>query len=139
MRAKIASQYSVFLMNEPGALEKFAKIIYEAGLDIVGISSDIRYEAAVVKFITSATPGKDVDANRIITKAGYTCVKTDVICMEEPSSSGVMMKIGGLLAKEGVNITTIYGSSIEDAPSRLFLAVDNVERAIEVLNACGEK
>jgi hypothetical protein len=134
MKATIVSQYSVFLVNKPGALEKFAKLIYESGLDIVGISSDIRYEAAVVKFVTVNPKKVDVDASQIITKAGYTSVKTDVICLEEASRAGLMMYIGAMLGKAGINITTIYGSSIEDASSRLFIVVDDLENAIEILN-----
>ena len=52
-------QYSVFLVNEPGSLERFSKMIADAGLDIVGISSDVRYESAVVKFVIAGE--KDVN------------------------------------------------------------------------------
>lgn len=133
MKATVVSQYSVFLINEAGALKKLAQIIEGAGLDITGLSSDVRYEAAVVKFVTSGSA--QAETSRLITQAGYTSVKTDVICVEVISKPGIMARLGDLLGGKGINITTIYGSAVEGELSRVFLVVDNIEAALEVLTA----
>ena len=137
MKVNIISQYSVFLPNEPGALEKFAAMLYAAGLDIAGLSSDIRYEAAVVKFVVEpmVEAMDPQEISRIITKAGYTSVKTEVICVEEEARPGSVLFVSKILGAAGINITSIYGSYAGDKHGRMFLVVDNVERALQLLNA----
>ncbi|MDR1684660.1 MAG: hypothetical protein LBR90_04295 [Elusimicrobiota bacterium] len=134
MNVSTVSQHSVFLVNEPGALKKFVSILYEAGLDIIGIASDIRYEAAVVKFVTSGPDGGD-KTTQLIIKNGYTSVKTDVICVQTISHPGAMSKISEILGDNKINITTIYGSAMEGQPARLFLVVDDLEKTLEVLGS----
>lgn len=132
MRVLTVSQHSVFLINEPGALKKFANILFDAGLDIVGLSSDVRYEAAVVKFVLSE-PKDDDRASQLITKGGYTSVKNEIICVEIISQPGVMVKISSMLGDNGINITAIYGSAVAGDMSRMFIVVDDIDRAIEIL------
>jgi len=137
MKVSTISQYSVFLPNEPGALEKFAAVLYNAGLDIEGLSSDIRYEAAVVKFVVGpmAEAINSQDINRIITKAGYTSVKTEVICVEKEGCHGAVLGVSKILGAAGINITSIYGSFAGNKHGRVFLVVDNVERALQLLSS----
>jgi len=133
MKVSIVNQYSVFLVNEPGALKKFSKILSEQGLDIIGLSSDVRYEAAIVKFVVSGA--NEAQTSRIITGAGYTSIKTEAICLELLSTSGVMFRLGEILGKNHINITNIYSTAVENTVSRIFMVVDNLEKAASVLKA----
>ena len=42
MAIKVIKQYSVFLMNEPGALKKFAELFVQEKVNIIAISQDVR-------------------------------------------------------------------------------------------------
>ena len=136
MKAITLSQYSVFLTNEPGTLHKFAEMLYREGLDIIGFSSEIRYEAMVVKFIIEPR-AQDFDISSVsglITKAGYASVKTEVICIEEEGRDGFIMTVSEILGKAGINITSVYGSCAGNKHVRVYIAVDNIERAMQLIN-----
>lgn len=133
MKVSIVNQYSVFLVNEPGSLKKFSKILEKEGLDIVGLSSDVRYEAAIVKFVVSGA--KEPETSRIITGAGYTSIKTEALSLEVKNTVGVIAHIGEILGKKNINITNIYSTMIENAVGRIFMVVDDLEKATDVLKA----
>lgn len=133
MKAAIVNQYSVFLINEPGALKKFSKILAEEGLDIVGLSSDVRYEAAIVKFVVSGA--KEPETSRIITGAGYTSIKTEALSLEIKNTSGVIARISDILGGNNINITNIYSTMTDNCAARVFMVVDDLEKAVEVLKA----
>ncbi|MDR1123615.1 MAG: hypothetical protein LBL61_03245 [Elusimicrobiota bacterium] len=136
MKAITLSQYSVFLAHEPGTLHKFAEMMYREGLDIVALSSEVRYEAMVIKFIIEPL-AQDFDmstVSRLITKAGYTSLKTEIICIEEENSDGNIMTVSEILSKAGVNITFVYGSSAGNKHWRIYLGVDDIERALRLIN-----
>lgn len=128
------NQYSVFLINEPGALEKFATMLYSSGLDISGLSSEVRYEAAVVKFVLSDEHRESHEVLNIMTRGGYTAVKTEAICVEVESRPGVMADLGKVLCRNNINITTIFGSAFEGSPSRIYLVVEDIDKTLKVLN-----
>ena len=124
-------QYSVFLINEPGSLERFSKMIADAGLDIVGISSDVRYESAVVKFVIAGE--KDINLSSLIAKNGYTAIKTDAICIQAKNKVGFLFQLSKLLGEHKININNIYSAAVEDTQARIFLVVDNLEKAYSIL------
>lgn len=133
MKVSKVNQYSVFLINEPGALEKFADLLCSAGLDISGLSSEVRYEAAVVKFVLSDGECGKHEVLNLMTRGGYTAVKTEAISLEVDSRPGIMAELGRVLSRNNININTIFGSSFADSPSRIYLVVDQIDKALKVL------
>lgn len=133
MTTKISKviQYSVFLVNEPGSLEKFSKMIADAGLDIVGISSDVRYESAVVKFVIAGE--NDINLPSLIAKNGYTAIRTDAICLQAKNKIGFLYQLSKLLGEHKININNIYSAAVEDTQARIFLVVDDLERAYSLI------
>lgn len=134
MKVSKINQYSVFLINEAGALEKFAGLLCDAGLDISGLSSDVKYEAAVVKFVLSDEERSSHEVLSLITKGGYTAVRTEALCVEVDSKPGVMAQLGAVLSRRGINITTIFGSAFKGSSSKIFLVVNDIDKAIKALN-----
>lgn len=124
-------QYSVFLINEPGSLERFSKMIADAGLDIVGISSDVRYESAVVKFVIAGE--KDINLPSLIAKNGYTAIRTDAICIQAQNRVGFLFRLSKLLGEHKININNIYSAAVEDTQARIFLVVDDIEKACSLI------
>lgn len=124
-------QYSVFLVNEPSALERFSKMIADAGLDIVGISSDVRYESAVVKFVIAG--GEGLNLTSLIAKNGYTAIRTDAICIQAQNRVGFLFQLSKLLGENKININNIYSAAVEDTQARIFLVVDDLEKAYSLI------
>lgn len=81
---------SVFLINEPGALKNFAELFVRENVDVIAISQDVRYDAAVVRL----TVKYDQEISHTLTKAGFTSVKTDAICIDTPNRVGLLRDIG---------------------------------------------
>ncbi|MDR0646154.1 MAG: hypothetical protein LBG46_04135 [Elusimicrobiota bacterium] len=135
MKATITNQYSVFITNEAGALKKFTSMLFGAGLNIIGLSSDARYDAEVIKFIVEPTSEiSTTEISHIVTRAGYTNAKTEVICVEGESKADFIFEISTILGEAGINIDAVYGSCFEGERSRVFIVVDDIERALRILN-----
>ena len=130
MAINIVKQYSIFLINEPGELTKFANLFIQENIDIIAMSQDVRYDAAVVRL---AIRHED-EISHALTKAGFTSVKTDAICLDLPNRVGLIHDLGKILAAQNINITTIYGTSIGEN-TRWVLVVNDIPQALNVLEA----
>ena len=134
MSISVIKQYSVFLINEPGALKNFAELFVRENVNIIAISQDVRYDAAVVRIAVKY----DEEISHALTKAGFTSVKTDTICLDMQDRPGVGRDIGAVLFRQGINITTIYGSAMEDGMSRWVIVVNDITKALNALESSGE-
>lgn len=130
MAINIVKQYSIFLVNEPGELTKFANLFIQENIDIIAMSQDVRYDAAVVRL---AIRHED-EISHALTKAGFTSVKTDAICLDLPNRVGLIHDLGEVLSSKNINITTIYGTSIGES-TRWVLVVNDIPQALNVLEA----
>lgn len=133
MAINVVKQYSVFLINEPGALKNFAELFVRENVDIIAISQDVRYDAAVVRLAVSYNE----EISHALTKAGFTSVKTDAICVDAPNRVGLARDIGATLFAQGINITTIYGSAGPGNTSRWIVVVSDITKALNALEASG--
>lgn len=130
MAINIVKQYSIFLVNEPGELTKFANLFIQENIDIIAMSQDVRYDAAVVRL---AIRHED-EISHALTKSGFTSVKTDAICLDLPNRVGLIHDLGEVLSSKNINITTIYGTSI-GSNTRWILVVNDIPQALNVLEA----
>ena len=128
MAVTLVKQYSVFLTNAPGVLKTFADLFVKEGVDILAISEDVRYDAAIMRFAVSY----ETDISHMLTQAGFTSVKTDAICLDVPNRTGLIRDIGAVMAQVNVNITSIYGTGSGNF-SRWILVVNNISRAMQAL------
>ncbi len=129
MAINIVKQYSVFLINEPGALQNFADLFVHENVDIIAMAQDVRYDAAVVRVAVE----QDKGISHSLTKAGFTSVKTDAICLDMPNRVGILRDIGRVLANQGINITTIYGTAGSGGATRWIIVVNDIPKALNVL------
>lgn len=132
MSVTLVKQYSVFLTNEPGVLKNFADLFVRNNIDLLAISEDVRYDAAIMRFAVAY----DTDISHLLTQAGFTSVKTDAICVDAPDRMGLVRDIGAEMARVNVNISAIYGSA-NKASSRWVLVVNNITRAMKTLEESG--
>ncbi|MFA6028934.1 MAG: ACT domain-containing protein [Elusimicrobiota bacterium] len=129
MKIEVIKQYSVFLPNKPGALADLAKRFGDQGIDIVGISSEVRDDSALVRIALSG----EGDHSAVISKAGYASVESQMLSVEVEDKPGQLHKVTKALGEGAVNITNIYGTAIGGSVSRLLLAVENTQKALKVL------
>lgn len=130
MAVSIVKQYSVFLVNEPGSLKNFARVFMQENINIISMSQDVRYDAAVVRLAVR----REDEISHALTAAGFTSVKTDAICMDVPNRIGLMHDIGTVLAEKDINITTIYGTQIGN-DTRWIIVVNDIPKALNILES----
>ena len=133
MSINVVKQYSVFLINEPGALKNFAELFVRENVDVIAISQDVRYDAAVVRLVVQYYQ----EIIHTLTKAGFTSVKTDAICIDTVNRVGLLRDIGAVLSGHGINITTIYGTAGAGPNSRWIVVVNDITKALNALESSG--
>ena len=133
MAINIVKQYSVFLINEPGALKNFTELFVRENVDIIAMAQDVRYDAAVVRLAVE----QDKGISHVLTKAGFTSVKTDAICLDMPNRVGILRDVGAVLSNHGINITTIYGTAGAGGITRWIIVVNDITKALNALENSG--
>jgi hypothetical protein len=125
-------QFSVFMPNKPGALSRLVTLFAEKGINILGIASEVSAESGLVRIALA----NDSDASAILSKAGFSSVETQILAVELDDQPGQLLLISEALAQGKVNITTVYGTSSPGAAtSRILIAVQNTDKALELLEA----
>ncbi len=133
MAISIVKQYSVFLINEPGALKNFTELFVRENVDIIAMAQDVRYDAAVVRLAVQHDKG----ISHVLTKAGFTSVKTDAICLDIPNRVGILRDVGAVMASHGINITTFYGTADTAGVTRWIIVVNDITKALNALENSG--
>ena len=133
MSIRIVKQYSVFLANEPGALKDFAHLFAQQDVTLLAVSSDVRFDAAVVRVAID----QKQEVGHALTKAGFTNVKTDAICIDTPDRMGIARDIGAVMSQHELNITSIYGAAAIGGQARFIIVVSDIQKAIKALEDSG--
>lgn len=133
MAISIVKQYSVFLMNEPGTLQSFTELFVRENINIIAMAQDVRYDAAVVRLAVQ----NDKGISHVLTKAGFTSVKTDAICLDVADRVGILRDVGAVMAKSGINITTFYGTADKAGITRWIIVVNDITQALNALENSG--
>ena len=132
-------QISVFLNNTEGRLDEVLKILAQGGIDILSASLADTTEFGVLRLLA-----KEPDhAKQILQDAGFAARVDEVIAVVVPDAVGSLAKVVGVIHAAGINISYIYGLSIdgEGAPIGAPIAIktnDNV-KAEAIINAAGVK
>ncbi len=103
MALSVVKQYSVFLVNEPGTLKSIAEILLREKVNIIAMSQGVHYDAATFRLAIT----HEHEISHILTRAGFTSVKTEAICIETKDRPGLVYDISSVLTKQGMNISTI--------------------------------
>ena len=120
-------------MKEPGALKNFAELFVRENVDIIAMAQDVRSDAAVVRVAVEHDKG----ISHVLTKAGFTSVKTDAICLDMPNRVGILRDIGDVLSSHGINITSIYGTAATGNLTRWIIVVNDITKALNALENSG--
>ena len=126
---KLVRQYSVFLPNTPGAIHKFLARFAAEKINIIGIASELTDDAGIVRI----TVDSDKTISHVLTGGGFTTIETRVILMELMDRPVMMLRLSALLSENGINITTIYGTTYTGSVGHLLLNVTDADRALELL------
>jgi len=131
MKVTVITQYSIFLPNRPGALARLAALFSDAGINMVGIASEVRDDSGLVRV---ALEGGS-DHSSVLSKAGFASVENRLLSVEVGDKPGQLALITQRLADAGVNITTVYGTALGHHAARILIAVDKIDPAVRALES----
>ena len=128
-------QISVFLENSEGRLDEVLKILAQGGIDLKSASLADTMEYGVLRLIA-----KDPDkAKQILKDAGFAARIDEVIAVVVPDAIGSFARVVGIIHAAGINISYIYGLSIDGDGAPIAIKTNDNAKAENLLNAAGVK
>lgn len=128
-------QLSVFLENTEGRLDQVLKILAQGGIDILSASLADTMEYGVLRLIA-----KDPDkAKQILKDAGFAARIDEVIAVVVPDAVGSLAKVVAMIHEAGVNISYIYGLSLDGEGAPIAIKTNDNAKVEALLNAAGVK
>ena len=128
-------QLSVFIENKEGRLDEVLNNLSEGGVNLLSASLADTTDYGVLRLI-AAEPDKAKD---ILKTAGFTARIDEVIAVVVPDAVGSLAKVITMLHKGGINISYIYGLSINGDGAPIAIKTDNNEKAASILEAANVK
>jgi hypothetical protein len=123
----MAHQVSVFAENKPGRIERVARILEGAGVNIRAITIATSGSFGVIKLLVD-DPGK---AQAALAADGLSVSMREIVALLMEDRPGGLLEVAEILGREGINIEDAYGFVIEDK-KRAVLVIE-VEKIPEVL------
>lgn len=130
----MAHQISVFAENKPGRIEKIARVLKEACVNIRAITISSANGFGVIKILADQ-PHKAFDALR---EQGLPVYLQEVIAVVIEDVPGGLHEVARVLAEHGVNIEDAYGFVVERGKTAvLVIQVEHEPHAQSVLEQNG--
>ena len=128
-------QISVFLENTEGRLDEVLKILAQGGIDLLSASLADTTEFGVLRLLA-----KDPDkAKQILKNAGFAARIDEVIAVVVPDAVGSFAKVCAMINEAGINISYIYGLSIDGEGTPIAIKTSDNDKVVEILSAAGVK
>ena len=128
-------QISVFLENTEGRLEELLKILAQGGVNLLSASLADTMEYGVLRLLSNE-PEK---AKQILKDAGFAARIDEVIAVVVPDAVGSLAKVIGMIHAADINISYIYGLSIDGEGAPIAIKTNDNAKAEKFLNAAGVK
>lgn len=129
----VLTQISVHLIDRPGELVKFTKMLHDNNISIRSIT--VSQVPGLCLFIVD----KSEECMNLLKQKDYENTSKDVIGVllpHNPSSSEEIEKVAKILADNEVNIDFLYSSFIKKT-NVLIIHVSDVDKASQALKAKG--
>ena len=108
----LATQLTLHLANETGTLATLCRQLADAGVNLLALSADDRTGGAGPIRLLVANPDQ---AQKALTKAGYTFDSEQVLFVELKNRPGALAKATARLAKARINIRYAYATTYRRA------------------------
>ena len=130
---KTISQVSVFVENKPGRLAAVTEKLYEKGINIRAFTIAEAGDFGIIRMVVDKTE----EAYKVLKDSGFTVTLTQVLGVEVKDEPGELYRISKALGDAGINIEYVYAFTFGGDRALIILRVNNVEKAIEVLEKEG--
>ena len=128
-------QLSIFLENKGGSLGEVLKILSGQNINIASASLADTNDFGVLRLLVS-----DSDkAYKVLKENGITSKISDVLGVCVPNETGGFSKVVQLILDAGLNISYIYGLSVQNDGANIVMKTDNQEKTVDILQKAGVK
>ncbi len=124
-----AVQFTVALDNTAGTLARLCARLRKAGVNLQAISVSDNTDCGWVRLLAAPSD----KARRTLERGGYTVCAQQVLTVAAPNRPGELERLANRLAKAGINVNYVYGSTPRGADSVLVFGVDDVSRAARAI------
>jgi hypothetical protein len=130
----MAFHLSIFVVNEPGKLEKITRVLSDAGLNIRAVSMASTGEFGVVRVLVN-DPDKGLSA---LKEARFTVTKRRILVAMIEDAPGAMHGLLVTLSRARVNVEDCYGFVIEGgSKAAIVFEVEKFPEAERALEGTG--
>jgi hypothetical protein len=130
----MAYHLSIFVVNEPGKLEKITRVLSDSGVNIRAVSMASTGEFGVVRVLVS-DPDKGLEA---LKQNRFTVAKRRILVVEIDDRPGAMHRLLVTLTEAHVNVEDCYGSVIEEGKKAVIVCeVEKFPEAEKALAGTG--
>ena len=123
-------QFSIEIKNRVGELARVTEVLAESAINIVAIAS----ESAGPKPMIHVVTGDHDSARKALEKSGRTFKEQDILVIKVLDRPGELAKVARRLAREAINVESIYLSGKNRGYTEFALTVDDLDKARTVLD-----
>lgn len=123
-------QFSIEISNRVGELAKVTELMAEHAINIVAISSEILASKPMIRVVTE----DQASTRKALEKSGRDFTEQDILVIKLIDRPGELSKMARRLAREGINVESIYIFGKARGMTEVALAVDDHKKARTVLD-----
>jgi hypothetical protein len=124
------TQLTLSLVSRPGTLAALARTLSEAGVNITALSAAEASGRGKIRLLVN-DPAR---ARRALRKAKYRASEEPAFVLRLRNKPGALARVAGRLAKERINVRSIYATTAGRGRAAVVLTVGgNVSKARRVL------
>lgn len=133
---ELVTQFSVFLVNKPGALAQVTQRLAEAKVNVLAMTMMDSSENGVLRLVTT----NDEKTRRALADLNMPTTQTEVLTVEMPNKSGSLADVCEKLAKAHINIAYAYlTTGARGGKAKGIFKVADAKKAMRVLRPRGPK
>ena len=129
MATERVQEITVTTPNEVGTMGKVFGVIAGAGVNVRSFMAHVSGNQGIFKLITS----DNAKVAPLMEDAGFSVEKAEVVAVTCSDAMGAGADLGTKLGGAGINIDYTYATGTGSGEAVVVFAVDNVEKAAQVL------
>lgn len=125
------NQLAVFLENRSGRLCEFAKVLYQAGINIKGMYIADTTDYGILRVITD----NNDKAIKVLRKNGFNTATVELIGFRVADKPGEMHKVLKLLSEHSIDISYLYSySELGSNQAAILIKVEDNDMVARILH-----
>jgi hypothetical protein len=127
----IETQFSIFMINKPGALAQVLDEIAKAKVNVVAMTMSDSVEHGVMRVVG----GSQEKLRKTLARLNMPTNETDVLCMNLPNKSGALAEVAHKLSDAHINISYAYCTAgARGGRTTGILKVSDIKKAMKILS-----